>query len=139
MRWRSERGSVAVELALVAPAFALFLVFIIFGGRVAFSHQVVNSVAADAARAASISRTESAAKTAAAQVARTGLTGQISCVSTGVVVNTAGFRRPVGTPASVTVTVTCDVKAADLGMPIIESIRVESMMSSPIDSYRERR
>jgi Flp pilus assembly protein TadG len=139
MARRSERGSVAVELALVAPAFALFLVFIIFGGRVAFSHQVVNAVAADAARAASISRTEEAAKTAAAQVAHTGLTGQISCVSTGVVVNTSGFRLPVGTPASVTVTVSCDVKAADLGMPFISSIRVESTMSSPIDTYRERK
>lgn len=139
MQWRDERGSVAVELVLWAPAFALFLVAIIFGGRVAFSHQVVNSVAADAARAASISRTEAAAKTAAAQVARTGLTGQVSCVSTGVVVNTSGFRLPVGTPATVTVTVSCDVKAADLGVPFIESIRVESTMSSPIDTYRTRR
>jgi Flp pilus assembly protein TadG len=138
-RLRSEQGSVAVELALLAPVFALFLVVIIFAGRVAFAHQVLNAVAADAARAASISRTEAAAKSAAAQVARTGLTGQMTCISTAVSVDVSEFRRPVGTAASVSVTVACDVKAADLGVPFVESIRVDSSMSSPIDTYRERR
>lgn len=136
---RSERGSVAVELALVAPLFGLLLAFIIFGGRVAFAHQVVNAVATDAARAASISRTEASAKSAAAQVAQTGLAGQLTCTTAAVRVDVSGFRRPVGTAASVAVTVSCDVKAADLGVPLITSLRVESSMSSPIDTYRERR
>ena len=52
-----ERGSSVVEVVILAPALGMFVALIIAGGRVALSHQAVESAAADAARAASISRT----------------------------------------------------------------------------------
>jgi len=56
-----ERGSATVEAVIGVPAFLLLLGLLIVGGRVAIAHQVVQSAASDAARAASIARTQTAA------------------------------------------------------------------------------
>lgn len=125
---------------MLAPVVVAMLLLVIFGGRVALSRQAVQSAAADAARSASIARTASEAKTAAAKSASTGLANQgLSCVTTDVKVDVTGFAKPVGTAATVSVTVVCEVMTADLGLVGLPgTMRIDATMVSPLDVYRER-
>lgn len=135
-----ERGSEAIEAAIGVPAFLLFIALIIAGGRIAIAHQALEAAAADAARAASISRTQEQANTAASEGAATSLANQdLQCLSKTVHVDTSGFAAPAGTPANVTATVTCVVRLSDVAIPGLPgSMTVTSTMTSPIDTYRER-
>lgn len=139
-RIRDERGSAAIEAAIGLPAFVLFIGMIIVGGRLALAHQSVQTAAADAARAASISRDAHTADTAARDEAETSLSNQhIRCHQTRVSVTTAAFRVPVGQPAEVTVTVSCRLDLSDLSVPGVPGSRtIRATMSSPLDTWRER-
>ena len=111
-----EQGSATIEAVIGVPAFLLFVLLIIAAGRIAVARQAVEASAAEAARSASIARTKSQAEANAASGAATSLRNQgVRCTSQHVDIDTSGFAAPVGTPASVTAT-----------------------MSSPIDTYRER-
>ena len=128
-----ERGSSVVEVVILAPALGMFVALIIAGGRVALS------AAADAARAASISRTQGQAASNAEAAAAASLSSQnLRCVSTSVSIDTAGFASPVGTPASVGATVTCQVDLAGLLPGLPGSMTISATMRSPLDTYRER-
>jgi len=138
---RNERGSAAVEAVIGVPAFLLLLGLLVLGGRVAIAHQAVQTAAADAARAASIARTESAARTDATSAAGQSLANQQQdCAATTVTLDTSGFATTVGTAAQVAATVSCDLDLGSLGIPGLTGTRtVTATMSSPLDSYRERR
>lgn len=143
MRWTGtdpQRGSAVIEAAIGVPAFMLFVALIVFAGRVTIAHQGVQSAAADAARSASIARTQGGAQSAAITAAATSLANQqMNCVSTRVNVDTSGFASPVGTPAKVNATVTCDVNLSDLWLPGVPGSKaITATMSSPLDTYRER-
>jgi Flp pilus assembly protein TadG len=117
----------------------LFVLLIVFAGRVAIAHQGVQSAAADAARSASIARTQGGAQTAGDTAAATSLANQhVNCMATTVTVDKTGFASPVGTPAKITASVTCQVNLSDLlpGVPGTKAIK--ATMSSPLDTYRER-
>jgi Flp pilus assembly protein TadG len=135
-----ERGSAVIEAVIGVPAFMLFVALIVFAGRVAIAHQGVQSAAADAARSASIARTQGAAQTAGDSAAATSLANQhVNCVTTMVSVDTTGFASPVGTPAKITASVTCHVNLSDLWLPGVPGTKViTATMSSPLDTYRER-
>ncbi len=139
-RRRADRGSAVIEAAIGVPAFMLFVSLIIGAGRVAIAHQSVDAAAAEAARSASIERTQPAAAQAAAKAATAALANQnLQCLSTQTLVDTSGFAHPVGTPATVTATVTCLVNLSDVTVPGLPgSLTITSTMSSPIDTYRER-
>ena len=135
-----ERGSAVIEAAIGIPAFMLFVALIIFAGRVAIAHQGVQSAAADAARSASIARTQDVAQTAGNTAATTSLANQhVNCVTTTVSVDTSGFASPVGTPARINATVTCHVNLSDLSLPGVPGSKaITATMFSPLDTYRER-
>ena len=135
-----ERGSASLELVVIAPAFLLLLAVLAFAGRVALAQQAVTAAAADAARAASIERTATAARTTATAAASQVLTAQgLTCSTTQVALDTAGFAAPVGVPATVAATVTCTLDLADLSAPGIPGSKViEATMTSPLDTHRER-
>jgi Flp pilus assembly protein TadG len=135
-----ERGSAVIEAVIGVPAFILFVALIVFAGRVAIAHQAVQSAAADAARSASIARSQGAAQTEGNTAAATSLANQhVNCVSTTVTVYTSGFASPVGTPAKINATVTCDVNLSDLSLPGVPGSKaITATMSSPLDTYRER-
>jgi Flp pilus assembly protein TadG len=136
---RGERGSAAVEVALLVPALGALVLLVVFGGRVALARQSVQTAATDAARAASIARTADDARTQATRIAQATLANQgLRCATTSVDVDTSGFNRPPGTPATATVTVTCEVLTADLALPLAGTVRIEQAMSSPLDTYRGR-
>ncbi len=135
----AERGSSVVEVVVLAPALGLFLGLIIAGGRVAIAHQAVEASAAEAARAASIARTQGEAGATAQKAAISSLRGQATtCVSTDVSVDTSGFATPVGTPASVGATVTCRVELTGLLPGLPGSMPITASVRSPLDTYRER-
>lgn len=118
----------------------LFVALIIFAGRMTIAHQAVESAANEAARAASIARSQGAARNDATTSAQTSLTNQkVNCRTIGVTVNMAGFDRPVGTPGSVSATVTCQVDLADVSIPGVPGTKtVTATVSSPLDTFRER-
>ena len=134
-----ERGSAVIEAVIGVPAFMLFVLLIVFAGRVAIAHQGVQSAAADAARSASIARTQGGAQTAGDIAAATSLANQhMNCTATTVSVDTTGFASPVGTPAKVNVIVTCQVNLSDLLPGVPGTKTITATMSSPLDTYRER-
>ena len=141
--WRDdrERGSAVIEAVIGVPAFMLFVGLIFFAGRLAMANQAVESAANEAARTASIARTQEQASTGATTAAGRSLSEQgLTCVSQDVSLDTSGFAAPVGTPAQITATVTCRLNLADLafvpGLPGTKT--VTSTMRSAIDTYRER-
>ena len=140
-RSQDERGSVAIEAAIGGPAFGLFIAMIILGGRVEIAKQSVEAAAYEAARAASIERTQSEAISSGKSAANSSLNDQgLQCATTNVTVNAAGFNAPLGTTAQVTATVTCEVDVADLAIPGLPGTRtITATASSPVDAYRERR
>ena len=138
---RDERGSVAIEAAIGVPAFGLFIAMIILGGRVEIAKQSVEAAAYEAARAASIERTQSEAISSGRSAATSSLHDQgLQCATTNVTVNAAAFNAPLGTTAQVTATVTCKVDVSDLAIPGVPGTRtITATASSPVDAYRERR
>lgn len=149
-----DRGSVSVEVAILAPAFIALLVLAGVAGRTAVAAEAVEAAAHDAARAASISRDAGTAGQRARDAAVRQLDWRgLSCTDTPTVdlsgaVNgqatsfAAAFRSSVGQQASVTVRLTCTVDLSDLmldalpGMP--SSRRVSASFTSPLDRYRSR-
>lgn len=136
----SERGSTALEAAIVAPALIALIGLLTFAGRVAVAQQAVDAASMDAARAASIARSQpAAASDARASATSTLINKNLRCTSTSVSADTSGFNAPVGTPAKVTVTVRCTVGLSDLLVPGIPGSRtVTATTTSPLDTYRAR-
>jgi Flp pilus assembly protein TadG len=136
-----DRGSTTIELAILAPAVITFFVVAIIAGRFAIALQAADSAAFDAARNASLSRTEATALTRARTTATNSFTAQgIRCQSLTVNVDTSGFRRPVGQPASVRVEVVCVAELRDVALPGMPgSATLRASFISPLDTYRSRR
>lgn len=153
-RRRVDRGSVSIEVAVLAPAFLALIVLAGVAGRTAVADEAIEAVAHDAARAASISRTADAARTAAEEAVRAGLRWRgLSCAEpplptlTGTVDGTPtsldeAFATAPGTDAAVVVTVSCDVDVRDLWLPQLSPMpaytTVEATFVSPLDRYRAR-
>ena len=138
---RTQNGSAAIEAAIGIPAFGLFVAMIILGGRVEIAQQSVEAAAFEAARAASIERTQDQAVAAGTSAAASSLNDQnIRCTSTDIAVNAAAFTAPLGTTGQVTATVTCRVDLSDLTLPGVPGHRViTASANSPIDAHRTRR
>ena len=134
---RDDRGSAAVELAVLAPAFVALVLLVVIAGRVSTVRGDVARVAGDAARAASLRQTPAAATLDAATAvddARVG--GASGCASVATAVDTARFE-PGG---SVAVTVTCEVDLADVALLAVPGrVRVSSTAVEVIDLYRGER
>lgn len=138
---RDERGSATVEAVIGVPAFLLLTALLVLGGRIAIATQAVQAAASDAARAASLARTASSARAEATTAARYSLANQdLACTTTSVTVDTGAFAAPIGTPGQVSATVACALPLGDLGIPGLAGTRtITATMSSPLDSFRERR
>jgi len=126
-------------MVILLPALTLILAMVIAGGRLALAHQAVQSSAATAARTASIARTHTQAASSATTTAGTSLREQRTrCRSITVTVDTTGFTVPVGTPADVAATVTCQLDLAGLVPGLPGTMNVAATARSPLDTYRER-
>jgi len=132
--WRSERGSVSVEVAVIAPAFVFLLLLVVFAGKVSEADGNVERAAAEGARAASLRQNPGdAIDDAEAVVAENLVAAGVPCTHLDTVVDTSAFE-PGGT---VTVTVRCEASMADvtlLGVPGTRSFTATS--TEVIDTYR---
>ena len=135
-----ERGSVTLELAILAPAVLALLGLVIVAGRVEVAGGAVEHASAAAAREASLARTPEAARQAATRAAMVNLAEQdLHCTSVDVTVDTSGFSVPVGRPALVSARVTCTVGLSDIGVPGMPGSRTLTARSdSVLDQFRSR-
>jgi Flp pilus assembly protein TadG len=129
-----DQGSVAVELAVLAPAFIFLLLLVVYAGRVSAAETDITRAASAASRAASLRQhptdaTRDAQTTAAANLAASG----VACADLATDVDTADFS-PGGT---VTVTVTCHASMADLALLGLPGTRTFTATAvEVIDRYR---
>ena len=135
-----DRGSAAIEAAILAPPLLALIGVAIMGGRIQVAGGAIEAAAHDAARAASISRTAGEAYANAHAAAQSTLSQDgLHCANLVVAVNTGGFDIPVGQPATVSASVTCRVDLSDLvadGLP--GSRTLTSTFVSTLDTFRER-
>ncbi|MFG2047752.1 TadE/TadG family type IV pilus assembly protein [Micromonospora sp. NPDC048935] len=150
----AERGSVSIEVAVLAPAFIALMVLAGVVGRTAVAAETIDAAAHDAARAASISRDSTTARTAALKAVQDQLNWHgLACANdpnpelTGSVGGQPSsfddaFSSPVGADATVTVTVTCLVSLQDIALDILPGMpgekQVSATFTSPLDRYRGR-
>jgi Flp pilus assembly protein TadG len=137
---RDQSGSVAVELALLAPALVLVLGLLVAGGRLWFARTTVVEAAQSSARAASLARSPGEASAVGAEAGHESMTtAGLRCASSSVRVSTAAFGVPVGTPATVTSVVSCSVPFGDVVLPGMPgSLQLTGRGSAALDTYRAR-
>ena len=104
MQRQRERGQALVELALVLPILLLVLMGIVDFGRVFHGHLAVTSASRQAAREASLGRTDAEIMTAARNAASPLAPEQIV-----VTVTPAFSARQAGTSIEVTVTYSLEI------------------------------
>ena len=133
-RRRDDRGSIAVEVAVIAPAFVFLLLLVVFAGKVAEADGNVERAAADGARAASLRQHPGDAVSDAEAAVQANLThAGVPCADLTIAVDTSEFQ-PGG---SVAVTVRCEASMADvtlLGVPGRRAFSARSV--EVIDTYR---
>jgi len=137
LRIHHERGSVAVEVAVIAPALLFLMLLVVYAGKVSEADGNVERAASDAARAASLRQHPSDATTDAQETAAANLTAAgVPCLTLTTSVDTDHFV-PGGT---VTVTVRCEAAMADvtlLGVPGRRTFTATAV--EVIDTYRSDR
>ncbi|MFI7245199.1 TadE/TadG family type IV pilus assembly protein [Streptomyces qinglanensis] len=123
-----------MELVLLVPLIVLLGLVTVALGRLADARLVVGDAVHQAARAASIARTETAARTAAQHAAETALgNARSSCTHPQVSLTTAGLK-PGGV---VTAKVTCTADLADLSKTRMPgTVQLQGNAISPVDTYR---
>jgi Flp pilus assembly protein TadG len=137
--WQAQRGSISVELAVLAPGLVLLLLLVAAGARVVEVQGHIDGAARDAARAASIARSYGQAVAAAAQAAQADLGTTSLCAPGTVAVQVAGYPAvPVVTTAgaAVTVTVTCQVDMSPfraLGFGVTKGFTGQAV--APLDPF----
>ncbi|HMU78673.1 MAG TPA: TadE/TadG family type IV pilus assembly protein [Microthrixaceae bacterium] len=131
---RSERGSVSVEVAVIAPAFVFLMLLVVFAGKVSEADGNVERAAAEGARAASLRQHPGNAATDARSTVEANLaTAGVSCSTLEAIVDTSDFE-PGGT---VTVTVECTASMADVTLLGVPGTRTFTATATEvIDTYR---
>jgi Flp pilus assembly protein TadG len=130
----TERGSMAVELAILTVPLVVVLLFVSALGRLSEARNAVDEAARDAARQASIARVPGQAQQLATQRALDDLAAdRISCRAPSVAVDTTNLR-PGG---SVTATVVCTVGLGDLSLLRVPGVKtIASTAVEVVDLHR---
>lgn len=131
---RRDRGSASLELVLVVPVILVLLLLVVTVGRYGAARSDVDAAARDAARAASIERTPSAAQDAAEEAAQRRLAERtVVCHDFTITLEVGDFRAD----GSVAATVSCDVSLSDVtGLGLPGDVGFESTFAHPVDSFR---
>jgi Flp pilus assembly protein TadG len=136
---RDQRGSATVELTLLVPALLLMLGLLVTGGRLWFARTTVNEAAQTSARAASLARTAPQAAIAGREAgAQSMSTEGLRCASSVVTISTAAFSAPVGTPATITATIHCQVRFSELLPGAPGFVELTGSGAAALDTYRMR-
>lgn len=131
---RDDRGSVAVEVAVLAPALVALVLLVVFAGRVSYADGEVRRAAAEAARAASLRQSPPAAVEAAEDTAASNLADSgFVCDELTTTVDTGRFAAG----GTVSVTVRCVADMSDVTLLGVPGTRTfESRSVEVIDRYR---
>ncbi|MGP4049376.1 TadE/TadG family type IV pilus assembly protein [Streptomyces sp. 2A115] len=137
---RRNRGSYALETAVLAPVLIAVLGLMIAFGRVTDAEGAVDAAAHAAARAASLERDATTAQSAAQDAVTRSLDGDgVTCQTSNVAVGTSGYATDVGEAATVTATIACTADLSDIGLPGLPGAKtLTASWTSPIDTYRAR-
>ena len=135
-----DRGSYALETAVLVPVIIALLGLLVALGRVSTARGAVESAAREAARAASLDRGPDAARRDATSAARASLTGDgIPCTGVTITVDTSGYDLPLGQTGTVAAAVTCTARLSDIGLPGLPGSKtLVEQFRSPIDAFRAR-
>jgi hypothetical protein len=133
-RPRSEAGSLAVELAMIAPSLLLIFALIFAYGRVGQVNGTLESGTRDAARSVTLARSYDDAIDRADAVLLDAMKDAPQSCQDSLDVDIVGDYRP-GEP--VTVRATCSYDLSDLGLPGAPGdLTAESSFTSMLDPYR---
>ena len=129
-----QRGAVALELVVLAPLLLAFLLLTVGLGRIELADGQVQGAARDAARAASLARTPTAARITALQTAAADLRGAgLSCRQMAVQLDDSAFHA--GGLVRVAVRCTADLSAVTLsGLPGRRTL--QGLSAAPLEKYR---
>jgi hypothetical protein len=137
-RWRNDRGSESVELAILLPVGLLVLAMLVIGARIALAGDRISGIAGIAARDASLARSAAAEQLASAGATTALASRDLHCADVQVSVDTSGFAAAPGVPASVTVVVSCTVDLSDIGVAGLPGSRtLRDTATSPLDPARD--
>ncbi len=131
--WRrrfGERGTMAVEIVLLAPVMMAFMMLVVAAGRYVSVRGDIEAASRDAVRAASLERSEGAAQSIAVDTALAALQDGADC-------QTAALSGDFVAGGMITVSLTCEVSYDGLGLiglPGSKTVTIES--SAPIDRYK---
>jgi TadE-like protein len=135
---RGGRGSISVEMVVLAPALALLLLLLGAGGRVVEVQGHIDGAARDAARAASLARSGAQASLLAGQAALADL-GPTSWCGRHPMVQVSGFPAAGPLPAGggdVAVTVSCEVNMSPFAaLGLVARMRFTGQAVAPLDPF----
>jgi Flp pilus assembly protein TadG len=134
-RPRGDRGTAAIELAIVTPVVIVLLLTVVALGRYSYGKVDIEQASAAAARAASLTSSPGQAAAAAQQAAHDSLDGSgVSCTNMAVSIDTGSFRP--GGIVSVTLSCTADLSSLALaGVP--GAVTVARTSTAPLETYRQ--
>ncbi|WP_371478257.1 TadE family protein [Kitasatospora sp. NBC_00315] len=135
-----DRGSVAIEAALLAPVLLTFVLLAVAAGRIQTAGGTVDAAARAGARTASISRVdrESAGRQAEDTVREVLRQDGVSCGRTFIDVTWGELDAPAGPLETVTVAVDCEVGLSDLLPGLPGTRNMHGGFTSVVDRYRGR-
>ena len=139
-RAAADDGNAQLELVILAPVILALIGLVMAAGRTAVAQSSVDAAARDAARQASLSISPAAARLAALASADAALRADgLHCRPVVTLDLQPGFSTPLGQPAQVSASVSCQVPLADLLVPGVPgSRRLIGRFTSPLDPYRSR-
>jgi hypothetical protein len=131
---REETGSLAIEMAMVAPGLLMIFALIFAYGRAGQVNGTLESGTRDAARSVTLARSHDEAVERAEAVVLDAIRNAPQRCQDSLVVRVVGDFLPDET---ITVEATCRYGLADLGLPGAPgTITAESSFSSMLDRYR---
>jgi Flp pilus assembly protein TadG len=138
-RLTGGRGSISVELVVLAPALALLLLLLGAGGRVVEVQGHIDGAARDAARAATLGRSGVQAGQLARQAAVADLGATSWCAQRSIEVLVSGYPAAGPLPAGggdVTVTVSCEVNMSPFtSLGFTAQMRFTGQAVAPLDPF----
>ncbi|MFJ1792583.1 TadE/TadG family type IV pilus assembly protein [Kitasatospora griseola] len=137
---KDDRGSFAIEAAILVPVVLAFALMAVAAGRVQSTGAIVDAAARSGARAASLARTPEGARQAAADAVTQALEDRhVQCATEPVGEPEYGILNTDGEPlTTITVKVSCTVAFGDLmeldGLPGHKTLT--GTFTSVVDRYR---
>ncbi len=143
-RLRNDRGSMAVEFVVAAPALVLLLLLVSVGGQWLSATGDVGSASRDAVRAASLARTFADAQNNAQAAAQADLGARCSGGAPTTKVQLFADGAPVGggafaTAQQIQVSVSCVASLAAfhvIGFPVSQTF--SDSATAPLDPFEDR-